>query len=130
MNYTIQEIAQITSSKIIGDGSIKIKNIAFDSRTIYSTRHTAFLAINTKKNSGQKYIDSVIEKGINTIITENEIDNSSVNQIITTDAIVFLQTLAKYHFVHAKITSIGITGSNGKTILKEWLYQCLSLIHI
>ncbi len=126
MNYTIQEIAQITNSKIIGDGSTKIKNIAFDSRTIYSTRHTAFLAINTKKNSGQKYIDSVIEKGINTIITENEIDNSSVNQIITTDAIVFLQTLAKYHFEHAEINSIGITGSNGKTILKEWLYQCLA----
>lgn len=126
MNYTIKEIADITNSEIIGNGEIKIKNIAFDSRTIYSTKHTAFLAINTKKNSGQKYIDSVIEKGIDTIITENKIDNSSINQIITKNSVEFLQTLAKYHFKHSEINSIGITGSNGKTILKEWLYQCLS----
>ena len=126
MNYTIKEIADITNSEVIGNGEIKIKNIAFDSRTIYSTKHTAFLAINTKKNSGQKYTDSVMEKGIDTIITENKIDNSSINQIITENSVAFLQTLAKYHFEHADISSIGITGSNGKTILKEWLYQCLS----
>lgn len=126
MNYTIKEIADITTSEVIGNGEIKIKNIAFDSRTIYSTKHTAFLAINTKKNSGQKYIDSVIEKGIDTIITENKIDNPSINQIITNNSVEFLQTLAKYHFEHTDINSIGITGSNGKTILKEWLYQCLS----
>ena len=126
MNYTIKEIADITNSEVIGNGEIKIKNIAFDSRTIYSTKHTAFLAINTKKNSGQKYIDSVIEKGIDTIITENKIDNPSINQIITKNSVEFLQTLAKYHFEHSAINSIGITGSNGKTILKEWLYQCLS----
>ena len=126
MNYTIKEIADITNSEVIGNGEIKIKNIAFDSRTIYSTKHTAFLAINTKKNSGHKYIDSVIEKGIETIITENKIDNLSINQIITKNSVEFLQTLAKYHFEHSAINSIGITGSNGKTILKEWLYQCLS----
>ena len=126
MNYTAKEIAQITNSEIIGKGEIKIKNLAFDSRTIYSTKNTAFLAISTKKNSGQKYIEIVIEKGIDTIIAEHKIDNLSINQIITKDSIGFLQTLAKYHFEHSDINSIGITGSNGKTILKEWLYQCLS----
>ena len=126
MNYTIKEIAQITNSQFIGNGEIRIKNFAFDSRTIYSTKHTAFLAIHTAKNSGQKYIDSVIEKGITTIITDNQIDNPSINQIITKDSVKFLQTIAKYNFEHSNINSIGITGSNGKTILKEWLYQCLS----
>lgn len=126
MNYTAKEIEKITNSRLIGNGEIKIKNLAFDSRTIYSARNTAFLAINTKKNSGQKYIDSVIEKGIDTIITEHQIDNDSINQIITKNSVAFLQTLAKYHFEHSSINSIGITGSNGKTILKEWLYQCLS----
>ncbi|RRQ46963.1 bifunctional UDP-N-acetylmuramoyl-tripeptide:D-alanyl-D-alanine ligase/alanine racemase [Chryseobacterium sp. SC28] len=125
MNYTIKEIADITHSKFFGNGKTKIKNIAFDSRTIYSAKQTAFLAISTQKNSGQKYIDKVIEKGINTIITENEITNAFVNQIITKNSIEFLQTLARYHFEHSDINSIGITGSNGKTILKEWLYQCL-----
>ena len=126
MNYTLKQISEITKSEIVGNQDIKIKNLAFDSRTIYSTKNTAFLAISTKKNSGQKYIETVIEKGIDTIITENKIDNSSINQIITENSVEFLQTLAKYHFEHSNIISIGITGSNGKTILKEWLYQCLS----
>ena len=126
MNYTLKQISEITKSEIVGNQDIKIKNLAFDSRTIYSTKNTAFLAISTKKNSGQKYIETVIEKGIDTIITENKIDNSSINQIITKNSVEFLQTLAKYHFEHSHINSIGITGSNGKTILKEWLYQCLS----
>lgn len=126
MNYTLKQISEITKSEIVGTQDIKIKNIAFDSRTIYSTKNTAFLAISTKKNSGQKYIETVIEKGIDTIITENKIDNSSINQIITENSVESLQTLAKYHFEHSHINSIGITGSNGKTILKEWLYQCLS----
>jgi len=126
MNYTAKEIAEITNSEVIGNQDIKIKNLAFDSRTIYSTKNTAFLAISTKKNSGQKYIEIVIEKGIDTIITENKIDNSSINQIITENSVEFLQTLAKYHFENSNINSIGITGSNGKTILKEWLYQCIS----
>ena len=126
MNYTLKQISEITKSEIVGTQDIKIKNLAFDSRTIYSTKNTAFLAISTKKNSGQKYIETVIEKGIDTIITENKIDNSSINQIITENSVEFLQTLAKYHFEHSHINSIGITGSNGKTILKEWLYQCLS----
>lgn len=126
MNYAAKEIAEITNSRIVGNGDIKIRNIAFDSRTIYSTKNTAFLAISTKKNSGQKYIDNVIEKGITSIITEYQIDNTSVTQIITENSVEFLQTLAKYHFEHSDINSIGITGSNGKTILKEWLYQCLS----
>lgn len=126
MNYTIQQIAEITHSEVVGNPEIKIKNLAFDSRTIYSAKNTAFLAISTSKNSGQKYIDNVIEKGIGTIITEHRIDNPSVNQIITKNSVQFLQTLAKYHFEHSDINSIGITGSNGKTILKEWLYQCLS----
>ena len=113
MNYTLKQISEITKSEIVGNQDIKIKNLAFDSRTIYSTKNTAFLAISTKKNSGQKYIETVIEKGIDTIITENKIDNSSINQIITENSVEFLQTLAKYHFEHSHINSIGITGSNG-----------------
>ena len=56
MNYTTKEIAEITQSQIIGDKNLQIHHIAFDSRNIYSTLKTAFIAINTHKNSGEKYI--------------------------------------------------------------------------
>ncbi|MCI3939435.1 bifunctional UDP-N-acetylmuramoyl-tripeptide:D-alanyl-D-alanine ligase/alanine racemase [Chryseobacterium aahli] len=126
MNYTVQQIAEITSSEIIGDKNLLIKNIAFDSRIIYSIKNTAFIAINTHKNSGEKFIESAIDRGISVIISEHQYPQfENVTWIIVENSVEFLQKLAKHHFEKSNLKSIGITGSNGKTILKEWLYQCL-----
>ncbi|MBB6332581.1 alanine racemase [Chryseobacterium sediminis] len=126
MNYTVQHIAEITNAQIIGDGNLMIKNIAYDSRIIYSTKNTAFIAINTPKNSGEKFIESAIDRGINVIISEHHYQEfENITWIIVENSVEFLQKLAKYHFENSHLRSIGITGSNGKTILKEWLYQCL-----
>lgn len=126
MNYTTNHIAEITNAKIIGDKNIIIRNIAFDSRIIYSTKNTAFIAINTPKNSGEKFIESAIDRGINVIISEHHHPQfENITWIIVENSVEFLQKLAKFHFENAHLKSIGITGSNGKTILKEWLYQCL-----
>lgn len=126
MNYIINQIADITNAKIIGNKNLIIKNIAFDSRIIYSTKNTAFIAINTSKNSGEKFIESAIDRGINVIISEHHYSQfENITWIIVENSVEFLQKLAKFHFKNSQIKSIGITGSNGKTILKEWLYQCL-----
>ncbi len=126
MNYTVQHIAEITNAQIIGDGNLLIKNIAYDSRIIYSIKNTAFIAINTHKNSGEKFIESAIDRGISVIISEHHYPEfENITWIIVENSVVFLQKLAKYHFENSHLQSIGITGSNGKTILKEWLYQCL-----
>ncbi len=126
MNYTIQQIAEITNAQVIGDDTLVIRNIAFDSRIIYSTRDTAFIAINTQKNSGEKFIESAIARGITVIISQHRYPQfENITWIIVEDSIVFLQALAHCHFKNNQLKSIGITGSNGKTILKEWLYQCL-----
>ncbi|UTX47320.1 bifunctional UDP-N-acetylmuramoyl-tripeptide:D-alanyl-D-alanine ligase/alanine racemase [Chryseobacterium sp. MA9] len=126
MNYTVQHIAEITNAQIIGDENLMIKNIAYDSRIIYSTKNTAFIAINTHKNSGEKFIESAIDRGINVIISEHHFPEfENITWIIVENSVEFLQKLAKYHFENSHLQSIGITGSNGKTILKEWLYQCL-----
>ncbi|ANF50705.1 bifunctional UDP-N-acetylmuramoyl-tripeptide:D-alanyl-D-alanine ligase/alanine racemase [Chryseobacterium glaciei] len=126
MNYTVQQIAEITNSQIIGDENLIVKTIAFDSRIIYSTKNAAFIAINTQKNSGEKFIEAAIDRGITIIISEHQFPQfENVTWIIVENSIDFLQKLAKYHFENTTLQSIGITGSNGKTILKEWLYQCL-----
>ena len=126
MNYTTKEIAEITQSQIIGNKNLQIHHIAFDSRNIYSTLKTAFIAINTHKNSGEKYIAQAIEKGIKIIISENFYpEYDGITWIIVENSVKFLQDLAHYHIENQPIKTIGITGSNGKTIVKEWLYQCL-----
>lgn len=126
MKYTVNDIAAITNAEIIGDKDLIIKNIAFDSRIIYAIKNTAFIAINTKKNSGEKFIESAVDRGIKVIISEHHYPQfENITWIIVESAVQFLQKLAKYHSEHSDLKSIGITGSNGKTILKEWLYQCL-----
>ena len=126
MNYTAKQIAEITGSQLIGEENLHIKNIAYDSRTLFSVNDTAFLAINTSKNSGEKYIQSAIEKGIDIIISEHHFPQyENVTWIIVNNSIEFLQKIAKYHLNQFDLKTIGITGSNGKTIVKEWLYQSL-----
>ena len=126
MNYTTKQIAEITGSKLIGEKNLHIKNIAYDSRTLFSVNDTAFLAINTSKNSGEKYIQSAIEKGIDIIISEHYFPQyQNITWIIVDNSILFLQKIAKYHLDQFDLKTIGITGSNGKTIVKEWLYQSL-----
>lgn len=126
MNYTTKQIAEITNSQLIGDDTAQVKNIAYDSRTIFSVANSAFLAINTSKNSGEKYIQSAIDKGIDIVISEHHHHQyENITWIIVRNSIQFLQQIAKYHLDQFQLKTIGITGSNGKTIVKEWLYQSL-----
>ncbi|WP_417428064.1 bifunctional UDP-N-acetylmuramoyl-tripeptide:D-alanyl-D-alanine ligase/alanine racemase [Halpernia sp.] len=126
MNYTTAELAKITNSQLIGNENLHVQSIAFDSRIIFSTIDTAFIALNSSKNSGEKYISEAIEKGVSIIISAHQVfEHPNISWIITENTTLFLQKLAKYHFENSQIKSIGITGSNGKTIVKEWLYQCL-----
>lgn len=126
MNYTTSKIAEITGSQVIGNAALQIKSIAYDSRIIFSTLDTAFIALSTDKNSGEKYIPEAIEKGVTVIIAKEAfLEHPNITWILTDNTTLFLQKLAKYHFEYSHLKSIGITGSNGKTIIKEWLYQCL-----
>lgn len=126
MNYTTLQIAEITNSQIIGNENLHVQSIAYDSRIIFSTIDTAFIALNSFKNSGEKYINEAIEKGVSIIISAHQLfEHPNITWIITENTTEFLQKLAKYHFENSHLKSIGITGSNGKTIVKEWLYQCL-----
>ena len=98
MIYSTLQISQLTDSKLIGNPDILISNISFDSRNLYSISDTAFIAINTKNNSGEKYISSVVEKGVKVIISENYYpEYEDITWIITKNSIEFLQILAKKH---------------------------------
>ncbi len=126
MNYTTREIAELTGAELIGNGDLVLKSIAFDSRALFTSANTVFIAINTKKNSGEKYIANAIEKGIEVIIAESKsVETEGITWLIVEDCISFLQKFAKLHLQKFNLKTIGITGSNGKTIVKEWLYQSL-----
>ena len=126
MNYTTKQLADLTKSQLIGNGGLQVTTISFDSRTLYSSADTAFIAINTQKNSGEKYIQAAVEKGIKIIISEHQVAGlQDITWIIVENSLKFIQQLAKHHLSLFNLKTVGITGSNGKTIVKEWLYQSL-----
>jgi len=126
MEYSVKELARKTNSEIFGEENLIIEEIIFDSRLIFSSQNCAFIAIDTPKNSGKNFIPDAVKKGIKVIIsTEKNPNFPEITWIITPNTTQFLRILAKKHFENLSLKTIGITGSNGKTIVKEWLYQCL-----
>ena len=94
------------------DKDVDIRYLLTDSRQLGAhPEQTMFFAIKTAKNDGAKYIDELYAKGVRVFIREN--------------AVEALQALATFVRSQFRGVVIGITGSNGKTVVKEWLYQLL-----
>ncbi|MDE5431818.1 bifunctional UDP-N-acetylmuramoyl-tripeptide:D-alanyl-D-alanine ligase/alanine racemase [Elizabethkingia meningoseptica] len=127
MKYTVAELGLMTNSQVIGNNNETVEQLIFDSRLIFSAKNNAFIALKTIKSNGSRYIKEAIDKGIKVIITESLPENAGedITWIITPDTQNFLRQLAQQHLQKLHLNTIGITGSNGKTIVKEWLYQCL-----
>ncbi|MGB1217614.1 MAG: Mur ligase family protein, partial [Saprospiraceae bacterium] len=105
-----------------------MKYLLHDSRQLQSASETLFFAIETDKNDGHEYISELYQKGVRNFIIEKEINTSKYPDAtfeLVNNSVHKLQEIAKEHRQQFNIPVIGITGSNGKTIVKEWLYHLL-----
>ncbi|MBR6775173.1 MAG: bifunctional UDP-N-acetylmuramoyl-tripeptide:D-alanyl-D-alanine ligase/alanine racemase [Bacteroidales bacterium] len=132
MTYTIGKIASIVEGRTEGKSneSIEIKDLLFDSRLLISPENTLFFSLKSNRNNGNKYIDELYNKGVRCFVVEDTIEQATqypqATFIIVDNTLKALQKLAAHHRGNFDIPIVGITGSNGKTIIKEWLYQILS----
>ena len=132
MNYTVDKIASIVEGRIFGhhNNSLVIKELLFDSRLIILPENTLFFALKSQRNDGNKYIKELYSKGVRAFVVETlpdfaEVINDAVF-ILVKNTLQALQKVAASHRNNFNIPIVGITGSNGKTIIKEWLYQIFS----
>ena len=129
--YTITEIAKIVKGEIASSflPELTIKHLVIDSRKLVSPENSLFFAIVAKRNNGHNYIDELYEKGIRNFIVSEIPENNNIcknaNVILVKNTLFALQLLGAFHRKKFNIPIIGITGSNGKTIVKEWLFQLL-----
>ncbi len=127
--YSLQSIVGITHGSWIQHVSDEqISDILIDSRAIVNPSNSIFFAIVGQRNNGHKYIEELYEKGIINFIVQETLDVSKLtnaNIIKVPNTLQALQLLATKKRREYNIPIIGITGSNGKTIIKEWLYQLL-----
>ena len=129
MKYSILKIASILGIKNqnIAEGEISL--LLTDSRKLSHPQETLFFAIETKQNDAHKFISDLYGLGVRNFVVTKIFPEwksfTDTNFLKVTNTLHALQKLAGYHRKQFNIPVIGITGSNGKTIVKEWLYQLL-----
>ena len=119
------ELEEITggTSNIINDN--EVRKFSTDTRTLIGSPDEVFIAINAKRD-GHDFIDTAIKLGVSNFIVEKETAKNGTNSIEVESSISALQAIARQHRSNFSIPVVGITGSNGKTTVKEWLSTILS----
>ncbi len=134
--YSGKELADIIQAKLISYTSgddILVKDILIDSRKLITPDKTVFFALKSNYNDGHKYVKNLYDRGVKIFVISDEalvkgkFDKASF--FLVKDTLSALQQLAAYHRQQFMMPVIGITGSNGKTVVKEWLFQLLEPDH-
>ena len=131
---TLAQLATLCGGNLIGDPALfqtEIEDICIDSRTVLQGSVTCFFALDGKRRNGQQYVQECHQKGVQLFVvpTESSLDGLShpFAALVAPNVQLALQALASAHRHQFHYPVVGITGSNGKTIVKEWLGQMLAL---
>lgn len=134
MNYTLNEIASAINGQLHLNNPVQhnIQHLLTDSRKTGAAEVSLFFALKGDRHDGHKFIPDLLRAGVHSFVVSDVkviTENSSANFILVDDTLAALQNLAAAHRAKFSIPVVGITGSNGKTIIKEWLYQLLREDH-
>src|ERR1700748_170493 len=127
----LSDIQKAVKAEIISDNtnSCEIDELLIDSRKIANADTALFIAIKGNHRDGHQFIADAYKKGVRFFLISEAIEQGLypyATFLKVNDTLVALQQLATFHRNQFHFPVIGITGSNGKTIVKEWLFQLLS----
>ncbi|MBQ3360871.1 MAG: bifunctional UDP-N-acetylmuramoyl-tripeptide:D-alanyl-D-alanine ligase/alanine racemase, partial [Prevotella sp.] len=128
MNYTIEKITTLIGARRIGTADARIGWLLTDSRSLCFPEETLFFALKSSRNDGHRYIADLYRRGVRNFVVSSvpEHAEADANYLKVPSPLAALQRLAERHRDEFDCPIVGITGSNGKTMVKEWLYQLLS----
>ena len=135
MNYELKNIASIIGAKTMVNDQWSTVNekrtidwLLTDSRSLCYPESTLFFALRTDRGNGHHYIADLYQRGVRAFVVSEEPQGDFPNAsfLVVPDTLQALQHLAAHHRSRFDIPVVGITGSNGKTLVKEWLYQLLA----
>ena len=130
LKFSLSEIAKAINGELHAPPELpssKISMVVIDSRQIHRENKALFFALKGPVNNGHNYITELLEKGFRAfVVSEKEAITNEAAFILVENTTPALQKLAAFNRRHFAFPVIGITGSNGKTITKEWLHDLLS----
>ncbi|MDH3651644.1 MAG: alanine racemase, partial [Saprospiraceae bacterium] len=130
MIYNIEKLVDVIggiSAQISNPGAM-IERVIIDSRQVSTPNHTIFIAIVGKRKDGHTFIGSLYDQGIRNFIISEPCSYGQypqANFVLVENGVTALQTWARVHRSQFDIPIVGVTGSNGKTIVKEWLHHLM-----
>ena len=128
MKYSIEKVTTLIGARRVGEADAQIGWLLTDSRSLCFPEETLFFALRTARNDGHRYIADLYRRGVRNFVVEAKGYKDfmpDANFLIVPSPLAALQRLAERHRDEFDVPIIGITGSNGKTMVKEWLYQLL-----
>ena len=129
MKLSVQKCCSLLQAEYNGlPSDVIIDTITIDSRSLQNSTSTLFFALEGPNNDAHQYIQELISKGVQYFVVTHIPDNcqGKANFLVVKNTLLALQKLAGYYRSQFHFPIIGITGSNGKTIVKEWLNFLLS----
>jgi alanine racemase len=129
LSYTIEHIASWLNSNSVIKIPAQIAHLLTDSRRLIYPNTSLFFAITTGHNDGHLYVEELMQRGVFNFVVKTNFDTRpfpNANFLKVDDVLRALQVIASHHRAQFTYPVIGITGSNGKTIVKEWLNQLLA----
>ncbi|MBQ1652579.1 MAG: bifunctional UDP-N-acetylmuramoyl-tripeptide:D-alanyl-D-alanine ligase/alanine racemase [Bacteroidales bacterium] len=127
--FKLQEVSEIVSGTLVGNGELEFSKIVTDSRNIINPSSCLFVAVVGEQHDGHNYIDDIYRSGVRAFLVSKDIDTAKyagISYVKVANTLEAMQKIATYKRLRFNIPVIGITGSNGKTIVKEWLHYLLS----
>jgi Alr-MurF fusion protein len=128
--YSLEKISGIIGGKLTGKSDILIDQLLTDSRSASLSQFSLFIAISGWQHNGHRYIDELYQRGVKAFVVSEMQEQyktyTDAGFIQVADTLTAIQTLAKFHRAQYTCPVVAITGSNGKTIVKEWLFYSLS----
>ena len=135
MKYSIEKVTTLIGARRIGEADAQIGWLLTDSRSLCFPEETLFFALRSARNDGHRYISDLYRRGVRNFVVESKglqetqpqgLDGmADANFLVVPSPLAALQRLAERHRDEFDVPIVGITGSNGKTMVKEWLYQLL-----
>ena len=129
---SVRQVSSIVGGEFLApnlDVDIFISSLAIDSRTIFDPESSLFFALKTERNDGHRYIADLVLAGVRAFVVsdyaEEFLKYTNCSFVVVANTLKALQKLAAWNRSQFNIPVVGITGSNGKTIVKEWLFDLL-----
>jgi len=128
--YTLNQAAIIVNGEIHGDNSLYFSRLATDSRTVYSAENLLFIALKGDRHDGHRFVNELYTRRHVKLflVSEWHTDWESFTDasfLLVNNTLQALQQLAAHNRQAFSAPVLAITGSNGKTVLKEWLFQLM-----